>query len=170
MLEPIRGVNTARKMLDSIYCVFQLHTLLNKLRAHRDFYTVEMRTGERIQASINRVQHSGSVLMPMGVDIESPELAMATINGLPGQYENIITALEALGDDRSTFYRNIEKSITTRRAAEEYAMIKHTPNWSTALRKCRMVSLGAVSVSEEDTLWIDVGTNLLHWSPSTSQT
>lgn len=49
-------VNTATEMYDSIYNDFQRHLLLNKLRARRDFYTVEMDAGERmlIELDVNR--------------------------------------------------------------------------------------------------------------------
>lgn len=110
MLEHVRGASTAKQMLDDIHNVFQRHTLLNKLRARRNFYTVEMRAGERMLSYINRVQHLGSILKSMNVDIDGQEMAMAILNGLPEQYENIITALDALGDDIKTFTLDLVKS------------------------------------------------------------
>lgn len=97
-------------MLDETHNVLQLHTLLNKLRARRNFFTVEMRAGERMLSFIDRVQHLGSILKSMKVDIDGQEMAMAILNGLPEQYKNIIAAIDSLGDDIKTFTLNLVKS------------------------------------------------------------
>lgn len=55
-LEHARGLSSAKGMYDSICDVFQGHTLLNELRARRDFYIVEMKPREKILPFINRVQ------------------------------------------------------------------------------------------------------------------
>lgn len=55
ILEHVRGVNTAKQILDRIYNDFQRHTVLNKLISHRDFYTIEVSTGERNLSYINGV-------------------------------------------------------------------------------------------------------------------
>lgn len=49
MLNHDGGVNTAKEMLDSIFNVLQRHTLINKTRGREEFYTIEMRAGERMQ-------------------------------------------------------------------------------------------------------------------------
>lgn len=101
MLEHVREAGTAQEMLKNIKNVFHRHTLLNKLRARREFYTVEMKSAERMLTYINRVRHLSSVLQSMGIEIDTQEMAMAILNGLPSKYGNIITALDALGADES---------------------------------------------------------------------
>ena len=109
MLEHIRGLDTAKDMLDSIVNVFQRHTLLNKLRARREFYTAAMQPEEKILTFINRVRHLSSILQSMGVEIGDEEEAMAVLNGLPHQYGSIIAALDAVGDT-TTFTLEFVKS------------------------------------------------------------
>lgn len=99
MLEHIRGLQTAKEMLERIVAVFQRHTLLNKLRARREFYTATMNPNEKILTYITRIRHLSTILKSMGVQVDDEEVAMAVLNGLPTTYGNIITALDALGDD-----------------------------------------------------------------------
>ncbi|CDF39664.1 unnamed protein product [Chondrus crispus] len=47
-LEHVRDVDTAHEMWEAIVNVFERHTLLNKLAARREFYTVKMLSGEKI--------------------------------------------------------------------------------------------------------------------------
>lgn len=109
MLEHVRGLETAKEMLESIVNVFNRHTLLDKLRSRRDFYTATMKTGEKMLTYINRIRHFSTILKSMNVLIEDDEVAMAVLNGLPAKYGNIITALDALGDN-STFTLEFVKS------------------------------------------------------------
>lgn len=91
-------------MLESVCNVFQRHTFLDGLRAGREHYTVEMYVGvERIPSNINLVQHLGPVLKSRNVDLESNKRAMAILNWLSRHYDSIITALDALGDERALF-------------------------------------------------------------------
>lgn len=82
-------------MLKRIRNIFH-HTLLNRLGARLEFYTVQKKAGERMLSYINSVHHLWSVLKLMIVDTDSIEMTMATLVGLPRQYNNIITALHAL--------------------------------------------------------------------------
>lgn len=110
LLEHVRGVNTAKGLLDSVYNVFKCRTLLSKLSARRDFHTVQMRAGERRILHINWVHHSGSVLKSMRVDTDNQEPAMSTHNELAGRYSKIITTVDTLGDDTSMSTLEILKS------------------------------------------------------------
>jgi len=101
MLEHVRDLSTASEMFESIKNVFQRHTLLNKLRARREFYTATMKSNEKMLVYINRVTQLSSILKSMEVTIDDAEVAMAVLNGLPAKFGNIITALDALGDERS---------------------------------------------------------------------
>lgn len=110
MLEHVRGVTSGKEMYEYICILFQRHTLLYKLRARRDFYTVKMNSGEKLSSYINRVQQLGQMLKAMDVNIDRKETAMAILNGLAPQYENIITTRDALGDDSSGFTLYVVKS------------------------------------------------------------
>ncbi len=109
-LEHVRDVSTAKEMWKAITDVFERHTLLNKLSARRKFYTVTMDKGEKMLTYLNRVKQLASTLKSMNVDIDDKEIAMAALNGLPSNYESLIVALDALGNDDDTFTFDLVKS------------------------------------------------------------
>ena len=100
-LEHVRDVKTAKEMWKCILNVFQRHTLLNKLAARRNFYTVTMKHGEKMLNYINRIRQLASTLKSMDAHVEDAEVAMTILNGLPQQYSNLIVALDALGSDQA---------------------------------------------------------------------
>ena len=100
-LEHVRDVKTAKEMWKCILNVFQRRTLLNKLAARRNFYTVTMKHGEKMLNYINRIRQLASTLKSMDAHVEDAEVAMTILNGLPQQYSNLIVALDALGSDQA---------------------------------------------------------------------
>ena len=60
---------------------------------------------------MNRVRQLGATLKSMGVDVDDEEMAMAARNGLPAQYEYIITALDAVSDGESRFTYDLVKTM-----------------------------------------------------------
>ena len=109
-LEHVAGANTAKDMWKAILDVFQRHTLLNKLAARRQFYTVSMEEGEKVLTYVNRVQHLASILKSMGVEVDDKEMGMAVLNGLPPRYDSLIVALDALGNEDKIFTLDFVKS------------------------------------------------------------
>lgn len=90
-------------MWDAVLNVFERHTLLNRHTARRKFYTVTMHDNEKVLAYINLVKQLAARLKCMDVDIDDKEMAMAVLNGLPEQFEGLIVALDALGNEEKTF-------------------------------------------------------------------
>ena len=123
----VRGEKTAKKMWTTILNVFQRHTLLNKLTARRNFYTVSMYDGEKMLNYINRVCQLASTLKSMDAYVDDAEIAMAILNGLPEQYSNLIVALDALGSDQA-FTIDFVKS----RLLQEEQRSKHRREASTS--------------------------------------
>ena len=109
-LEHVRDAESAREMWESILNVFERHTLLNKLAARREFYTVKMFQGEKVLAYINRVKQLAGILKSMSVNIDDKEMAMAVLNGLPTRFEALIVALDALGNEEKIFSLDFVKS------------------------------------------------------------
>ncbi len=58
----------------------------------------------RILAYTNRIRQLASTLKSMGVEIDDKEMAMAVLNGLPKRFNNLISALDALGNENETFF------------------------------------------------------------------
>ncbi len=46
----------------------------------------------------------------MGVEIDDKEMDMAVLNGLPKRFNNLISALDALGNENETFSLEFVKS------------------------------------------------------------
>ena len=109
-LEHVRGLESAKDMWEAIVNVFERHTLLNKLAARREFYTVEMLPNEKVLPYINRVKHLAAKLKSMSVHIDDKEMAMAVLNGLPSRFDSLIVALDALGNEDKVFGLDFVKS------------------------------------------------------------
>ena len=105
LLENVRESQTAKQMWTAIKNVFERHTLLNKLAARRKFYTATMNETETVLQFANRIRQLASTLKSMNVTIDESEMAMALLNGLPDQYNSLISALDAIGneDDKLEF-------------------------------------------------------------------
>ncbi len=104
-------------MWQCIVNIFERHTLLNKLAARLRFYTATMPEDENTLAFTNRIRQLASALKSMGVDIDDKEIAMAVLNGLPERFNNLISALDALGnEDEASLLTCLEPS-TSRKAA-----------------------------------------------------
>ena len=87
-------------MWKAILDVFEKHTLLNKLSARRNFYTAKMQESEGVLSFSNRIRQLASTLKSMKVNVDDEEMAMALLNGLPEKFDPLISALDALGDEK----------------------------------------------------------------------
>lgn len=96
LLENVREVTTAKEMWLKIRDVFERHTLLNKLSARRKFYTATKQDSETILQFANRIGYLASTLKSMGITVDQCEMAMALLNGLPEEYDPLISALDAV--------------------------------------------------------------------------
>ncbi|CDF39893.1 unnamed protein product [Chondrus crispus] len=109
-LHHVRECSSAKETWEAILNVFERHTLLNKLAARRDFHTVSMLPSEKVLVFINRVKQLAARLQSMSVEIDDKEIAMAVLNGLPPRFDNLIVALDALGNEDKVFGLEFVKS------------------------------------------------------------
>lgn len=86
-LDHVRGVETAMEMWNAILNVFQRNTLLNKIKARRDFYSVKMNDLERVLTYISRVRQLAADLKSMDISVEEEDVAMSILCGLPDKFE-----------------------------------------------------------------------------------
>jgi len=98
-LEHVSGCKTTAEMWSKLQGVFQRKSLMNKMKARREFYTVEMNVGEGMLGYINRVRNLGENLKAMGGEVTEMDVAMSVRNGLTSKYENLLVALDAKGED-----------------------------------------------------------------------
>ncbi len=99
LLENVREVKSAKEMWTAIRNVFERHTFLNKLSARRKFYRAVMEGNESVLKFANRIRQLAASLKAMNADIPQCEMAMALLNGLPQEYNALISALDAVEDD-----------------------------------------------------------------------
>jgi len=128
-LEHVSGCKTTAEMWSQLQGVFQRKSLMNKMKARREFYTVEMIVGDSMLGYINSVRNLGENLKAMGGEVTETAVAMSVLNGLTSKYENLLVALDAKGEDelRLDFVksrllqeerRQAEKSPATKRIGD----------------------------------------------------
>ena len=122
-LDHVRGAETALEMWNSVVNIFQRRTLLNKLKARRNFYSAQMLDGEKVLTYINRVRQLASDLKSMDVEVEDEDIAMSVLCGLPGKFEHLIVAIDTVADN-SKLSLDFVKS---RLLQEEQRMDERTP-------------------------------------------
>ena len=110
LLENVRDVTTTKEMWNAITNVFERHTLLNKLSARKRFYTATMSPDESVLQFSNRIRQLSSTLKSMNVIISESEMAMALLNGLPEEYNALISALDAIDEDETKLNFEVIKS------------------------------------------------------------
>jgi len=98
-LEHVSGCKTTAEMWSTLQGVFQRKSLMNKMKARSEFYTVAMNVGEGMLGYINRVRNLGENLKAMGGEVTEMDVAMSVLNGLTSKYENLLVALDAKGED-----------------------------------------------------------------------
>jgi len=128
-LEHVSGCKTMAEMWSTLQGVFQRKSLMNKMKARREFYTVELTVGEGMLGYINRVRNLGENLKAMGSEVTEMEVAMSVLNGVTSKYENLLVALDAKGEDELSLdfvksrllqeeQRQADKSPSTKRIGD----------------------------------------------------
>jgi len=128
-LEHVSGCKTTVEMWSTLHGVFQRKSLMNKMTARREFYTVAMNVGEGMLGYINRVRNLRENLKAMGGEVTEMDVAMSVLNGLTSKYENILVALDAKGEDELSLdsvkslllqeeRRQADKSLSIKRIAD----------------------------------------------------
>lgn len=78
--------------------ILQRHTLFHELETCRDFYTMTMKSGEKVSSFIGPIERLAFVQTSMGVSIDDSEISMSVLNELPDEVNGIITALDVYGE------------------------------------------------------------------------
>jgi len=98
-LEHVAGCKTTAEMWSTLQGVFQRKSLMNKMKARREFYTFEMTVGEGMLGYINRVRNLSENLKDMGGEVTEMDVAMSVLNGLTSMNENLLVAFDAKKED-----------------------------------------------------------------------
>jgi len=95
----VSGCKTTGETWSTLQGIFQRKSLMNKMKARREFYTVEMTVGKRMLGYINRVRNLGENLKAMGGEVTEMDVSMSVLNGLTSKDENLVVALDAKSED-----------------------------------------------------------------------
>ena len=102
-LEQVQHSKSAKEMWKSVCDIYEKHTLLNQLTARRRFYTAAMKESDKILDFAARIRHHSSVLKSMGTTVNDQDMAMTFLSGLPDRFDVLISALDAISDDKDKF-------------------------------------------------------------------
>lgn len=83
-----------------------------------------MVTSDKLLACLCQAQQHGTVLKAMDVSIDEKELPMAILNGMPPQFENIITTPSTLGNDSTSFNLNTVENFHLRKKRRRDMRVK----------------------------------------------
>jgi len=97
-LEHVSGCKVTAELWSTLQGVCQSKSLMNKMKARREFYDVETTVGEGMLGHINRVRNLGENRKAMGGEETEMDVAMSVLNGLTSKYENLLGALDAKGE------------------------------------------------------------------------
>ena len=125
-LQQVSRCKITAEMWSTLQGVYQRKSSMNKMKARREFYTVEMTVGEGMLSYINRVRNLGKNLKAMGGEVTEVEVAISVLNGLTSKYENLLVAPDAKGEDELSldfvksrllqeYRRHADKSPATKR-------------------------------------------------------
>lgn len=113
--------------------VFERHTSLNKLSAHQKFYTAAMKETE-FSSSICRL---AATLKATSVGVPQNEMGKALLNGLPDEYNAIISVLDAVGNEES----NLSCEFVKSRIMQEEQRIRMTKKSARKNQKLKFLLL-----------------------------
>jgi len=124
-LEHVSDCKTTAEMWSTLQGVFQRKSLMNKIKARREFYTVETTFGEGMLGYINRGGNLGENLKAMGGEMTEMDVAKSVLDGLTSKSENLLVALDAKGEDElSLDFVNSSLLQVERRQADKLPAIK----------------------------------------------
>ena len=117
LLENVWEVTTAKLMWVTIKNIFERHTLLNKLAARCKFYTAEKEESESVLKFSNRIRHMAASLKSTGCAISNSEMSMSLLNGLPDEYNALISALDASTAMRASLTGSLSSLVLCKRSS-----------------------------------------------------
>ena len=124
-LEHVSGCRTTEELWSTLQGVFQRKSLMNKIKARREIYSVALNVGEGMLGCIKRVRNLGENLKATGGQVTEMDDAISVLSGLTSEYENLLVALDAEGEDElSLDFVNSSLLQVERRQADKLPAIK----------------------------------------------
>ena len=99
----VRDTSTAKELMGCSKNQFARVSVSQIVRLRQQYYSCRFKSGENMLDHINRIKSLHDQLRETGVQYDDKELAMTLLASLPESYNPLITALDAVGEDKLTF-------------------------------------------------------------------
>ena len=99
----IRNTTTAKEAWDALKSQFARISISQLVRLRQKYYSSKFQSGGNMLEHINRIKSLHDQLKEMGAKIDDGELAMTLLASLPDEFKPLITALDAVGEEKVTF-------------------------------------------------------------------
>ena len=99
----VRDTRTAKEAWDCLKSQFARESILQKVRLRQQYHSLRFQKGGNMLEHINQLRSLHDQLKEMGTNIDDGELAMTLLASLPDEFKPLITALDAVGEDKVTF-------------------------------------------------------------------
>ena len=99
----VRDTHTAKEAWDCLKSQFARESILQKVRLRQQYHSLRFQKGGNMLEHINQLRSLHDQLKEMGENIDDGELAITLLASLPDEFKPLITALDAVGEDKVTF-------------------------------------------------------------------
>ena len=124
----VRDTTTAKEAWDTLKKQFVRESLLQKVRLRQQYYSLRFHPGNNMMEHISQLKSLHDQLKEIGVAIDDKELAMTLLASLPEEFKPLISALEAVGDEKLSYDKvknmllnDIERSVDAKAQDNAYA-------------------------------------------------
>ena len=99
----VRGCDSPKAAWDSLKNRFQESSLSKKILFRRKLYNTRLESGGDMETHVNELKTISEQLAAVGDPIDEKDLAMILMSSWPKEYNNLITNLETVGEDKLTW-------------------------------------------------------------------
>ena len=99
----VRNSKTGKEAWDNLASHFEEKTLSKKIYYRRMLYSARMAKGTSMVSHVNNIKTIAEHLEAVDDPVVEKDLVMILISSLPDEYNNLITALETMAEDKFTW-------------------------------------------------------------------
>ena len=99
----VRNTTNAKEAWDALKNQLARTLISQIVRLRQKYYSTKFQSGGNMLEHINHVKSLHDQLKEMGANIDDGELAMTLLASLPDEFKPLITALDAVGEEKVTF-------------------------------------------------------------------
>ena len=99
----VRNANTGKEAWESLSGHFEEKTLSKKIFYRRKLYSIRLEKGTTMTTHVNKLKTISEHLEALDDAVQEKDLVMILISSLPDEYNNLITAMETLKEEKLTW-------------------------------------------------------------------